>query len=156
MKRFYFVITLCLLLGLSESFAAEVKGSSFELEDPAQEVADSIEEAEANLKKAKLEAAQQESSYGTFKLKRNEYLALLVGNYVHGFKEFDTAVESDEESVSVGIYYDPTVQNKDRAEQLADRFRKQLSLMFEETQHEWASNVGIMVTVHSLDRSKGY
>jgi len=156
MIRLIYIIALCLLFGLSESYAAEVKGSGFELQDPAQEVADSIEEAEANLENAKLQAEQQQSTYGGFNLRRTEYLALLVGNYVHGFKEFDTKVEADEASVSVGIYYDPTVQRKDRAEQLADRFRTQLSLMFEEAQHEWAGNVGIMVTVHTHDRSNGY
>lgn len=156
MTRLYLPILLSLLFGLSEVFAAEVKGSSFELQDPAQEVADSIREAEENMEKAKLQAAQQRSTHGTFKLERTEYLALLVGNYVHGFKEFDTRVDADGESVSVGIYYDPAVQRKDRAEQLADRFRKHLSSMFEESQHDWAGNVGIMVNVHTYDRSRGY
>jgi hypothetical protein len=156
MKQLYFIIALCLLFGLSESLAAQVRDSGFELQDPAQDVADSIEEAEKNYEKAKLKAAQQQGTYSGFKLARTEYLALLAGNYVHGFKEFDTTVKTDEESVSVGIYYDPNVQEKNRAEQLAERFRKDLPLMFEETRHEWAANVGVLVTVHSYDQSKGY
>ena len=156
MKRLYSVIALCLLFGTSDIFAAEVKGPGFELEDPAQDVADSIEEAEENYEKAKLKAAQQHSTYAGFKLRRTEYLSLLAGIYVNGFKEFDTTVKTYEESVSIGIYYDPTMQEKNRAEQLADRFRKDLPLMFEETQHEWAAKVEITVTVHSYDKSNGY
>ena len=111
---------------------------------------------EANIEKAKRQAAQQKSTHGSFKLQSTDYLALLVGNYVHGFKEFDTSVDAGEDSVSVGIYYDPAVQRQDRAEQLADRFRKHLSAMFEESPHELAGNVGIVVSVHAYDRSKGY
>lgn len=88
-------------------------------------------------------------------LDKKDYLTLIVSSYVHGFKEFDTSVNSFKDSVSIGIYYDESTQSDKRANQLAERFRfqipKQLSL------YEWAKNIKVVVTVYSENRLiKGY
>jgi len=59
-------------------------------------------------------------------ISKADLINLQASSYVHGFKEFDTSVVAFEDSVSVGIYYDYDTQSKDRAEQLAEKFSKQL------------------------------
>ena len=91
----------------------------------------------------------------TIELEKRDYLKLIVGNYVHGFKEFDTSVVAFDDSVSVGIYFDSDEQDKSRADQLAERFRKQLPLMLE--RYEWADEIAVVVSVYSESRAeRGY
>ena len=90
----------------------------------------------------------------TIELEKKDYLTLIVGNYVHGFKEFDTSVTAFEDSVSIGIYYDDSKQGKERANQLANRFREQIPILIK--RYLWAENVKIIINVYSEDRDKGY
>jgi len=143
MKRLVLIGLLSLLVG--NCWAQQ----TFELEDPAATLQEDIKHAEEAV-------LQQEELYGVYHLKNSDYLKLFVGNYIHGFKEFDTTVTAVDSSVTVGVYYDPSEQDKNRAEQLAKRFREQLPVMFEELTYKWADTVYIKVNVHSRDRSKGY
>jgi hypothetical protein len=86
---------------------------------------------------------------------KKDYIAFIIGNYVHGFKEFETSVVGFEDSASIGIYYDVSTQSKDRADKLARRFRKQIPAMLKN--YKWAKDIKIIVNVHSEDRTgRGY
>jgi hypothetical protein len=91
----------------------------------------------------------------SIELEKKHYLALIVGNYVHGFKEFDTSVVGFEESVSIAIYYDINTQTELRANQLAVRLRFQVQKIL--NAHEWAKDTEVLVNVYSEDRTgRGY
>jgi hypothetical protein len=81
------------------------------------------------------------------KIDTKDYLALIVGNYVNGFNEFDTTVVAFKKSVSVSIYYDTHNQDRERAEQLADRFRKQIPYLI--NRYEWAKGTSLIVNIYS-------
>jgi len=84
-----------------------------------------------------------------------DYIKLIVSGYVHGFKEFDTSVVAfDDGSVSVGIYYDVSSQSPSRAEQLKQRFEKQVPLLF--SKYDWGKNIRLRVSVYGEDQSRGY
>ncbi|MES9925253.1 MAG: hypothetical protein DBP02_01465 [gamma proteobacterium symbiont of Ctena orbiculata] len=88
-------------------------------------------------------------------IEKKDYLALVVGNYVHGFKEFDTSVTTFDDSVSIGIYYDLSSQSEARANQLAERIRKQIPSKL--AAYEWAKGVKVVVNIYSEDRAnRGY
>ncbi len=83
-------------------------------------------------------------------LERNDYLNLIVGNYVHGFKEFDTSVSVIDNTVTVGIYWDSNTQNERRAISLRERFLEQIPLLLE--RYEWARDISVRVSVYSEER----
>ena len=86
---------------------------------------------------------------------KKDYLAFIIGNYVHGFKKFETSVVGFEDSASIGIYYDVSTQSKDRADKLARRFRKQIPAMLQN--YKWAKDIKIIVNVYSEDKTgRGY
>ena len=88
-------------------------------------------------------------------LEKKDYLTLVVSNYVHGFKEFETSITALSDSVSIGIYYDVSTQDKQRANQLAERFRSQVPPIL--NRYDWAKNVEVIVNVYSEDRTgRGY
>ena len=87
-------------------------------------------------------------------LTKKNYITLIVGNYVHGFKEFETSVTSFDDSVSIGIYYDPSTQSKVRANTLTERFRFQIPHKL--NSYKWAKGVEVIVSVYSHDVSRGY
>ena len=90
----------------------------------------------------------------SIELEKRDYLMLIVGNYVHGFKEFDTSVVAFDDSVSVGIYYDAETQDGNKAETLADRFRKQLPRLL--AKYEWANEVTFVVNVYGESGERRY
>jgi hypothetical protein len=136
MRRLALIAVLCLL-------ASAPLDATFELDDPANKIQD------VNTKQAVEDVYRQ---IELIQFEKSDYLMLIVGNYVHGFKEFDTSVEAFDDSVFVGIYHDSNEQNELRAEQLADRFRKQLPLMLEK--YDWAGDISILVSVYGEDRPK--
>ena len=88
-------------------------------------------------------------------LAKKDYLTLIVSNYVHGFKEFETSVSCFDDSVSVGVYYDILTQSEERAKELANRFRTHIPLQL--SSYDWAKNTKVIVNVYSEDRTKrGY
>jgi hypothetical protein len=88
-------------------------------------------------------------------LAKKDYIALIVGNYVHGFKDFDTDVTGFNDSVRVGIYYDLSTQSEVRANQLAKRFRSNIPNKL--STYEWAKGVEVIVNVYSEDLTgRGY
>ena len=88
-------------------------------------------------------------------LAKKDYITLIVSNYVHGFKEFETSVTSFDDSVSIGIYYDTSTQSEVRANQLAKRFRVQVPSQL--STYNWAKGIKVVVNVYSEDRSgRGY
>ncbi len=116
-------------------------GATFEMDDPMQQLDELREAQEAENAKAR--------SSSLVVLEKRDYLKMIVANYVHGFKEFDTTVRSSGELVEVGIYYRPDDQDKDRAEQLSNRFRKELPLILEDPVYQWAKDVAVEVSVRS-------
>jgi len=86
-------------------------------------------------------------------VEKSDYIKLIVSSYVNGFNEFNTSVTTLNSGVLVGIYYDISTQNVERANQLAKRFRTQLPFMFEK--YEWAKNIRIVVDVYSHDWTGG-
>lgn len=84
-------------------------------------------------------------------IEQKDYLSLIVGNYVHGFKELETSVTTSNNSVSLGIYYDISRKNKKRANQLAKRFRFQVPEILKS--YKWAKNVKVAVNIYSENRS---
>ena len=136
MKGLALIAVLCLLASASLN-------ATFELDDPALMVED-------------VKTGQTVEDVYRFTdlilIEKSEYLELIVGNYVNGFKEFDTSVVALDDSVSVGIYHDSNEQSALRAEQLADRFRSQLPIMLEK--YDWADDISILVNVYDEDRSE--
>lgn len=132
MKR----LALVLIIGL---LACAPAGATFEIDDPLQQIEDLRATQETENAKA------QGSSYVV--LEKRDYLKLLIGNYVHGFNEFDTTVQTSNDEVLVGIYYRPVDQDKGRAEQLAKRFRKELPMVLDNPGYPWAKEVAIQVSV---------
>ncbi len=91
----------------------------------------------------------------TIELTKSDVITFSISAYVHGFKEFDTSVIGFDESVSIGIYYDTTTQNKSRAEMLAKRFRKQVPLIL--AKYKWAKKVKVIVNVYGEEKTeRGY
>jgi hypothetical protein len=88
-------------------------------------------------------------------LTKGDYIKLIVSNYVHGFKEFDTSVIAfDDGSVSVGIYYDMKLGSVSRANQLLRRFENQIPVLL--SQYDWGKDISLIVNVYGEDRSRGY
>ena len=132
MKRLILILVLCHL-------ACMPAVATFELDDPVQSIED-LRAAQA--------VGETNSHADLIALDKRDYLKLIVGIYVHGFNEFDTTIWASDELVKVGIYYNPTEQDKRRAEQLAKQFREQLPLILGEPQYQWANDVGIEVDTH--------
>ena len=86
---------------------------------------------------------------------KGDYIKLIVSNYVHGFKEFDTSVIAfDDGSVSVGIYYDIKSGSVSRANQLSRRFENQIPALL--SHYDWGKDISLIVRVYGEDRSRGY
>ena len=86
----------------------------------------------------------------TIELEKKDYLKLIVSSYVNGFNEFDTTVVSFDDSLSVGIYYNSHTQDKQRADQLAQRFRENIPGLLES--YKWAEDIKVLVSVYGEDR----
>ena len=89
----------------------------------------------------------------TIELEKKDYLKLIVSSYVNGFNEFDTTVVTFDDSISVGIYFDSNKQNKQRADQLAKRFRDNIPGSLEP--YNWAEDIKVLVSVYEEDRHRG-
>jgi hypothetical protein len=88
-------------------------------------------------------------------LTKEDYIKLIVSNYVHGFKEFDTSVIAfDDGSVNVGIYYDIKSGSVSRANQLSRRFENKIPVLL--SRYDWGKDISLTVNVHGEDRSRGY
>ena len=86
---------------------------------------------------------------------KGDYIKLVVSNYVHGFKEFDTSIIAfDDGSVSVGIYYDIKSGSVSRANQLSRRFESQIPALL--SRYDWGKDISLIVKVYGEDRSRGY
>jgi hypothetical protein len=140
MKRLVFVIALCLLAGMSNA--------DFEIKDPAsQDEALSGEEQMHTIGEGSAKNAGK-----SIRLAKRDYLELIVGNHVHGFKAFDTLVNASDDSVFVGIFYGTDEKEKANAEQFADYLRKELPVILGNPEYKWAKGVDITVTVYGEDR----
>ena len=80
-----------------------------------------------------------------------DLLELKVGNYVHGFKEFDTSVTAMGRTISIGIYWDLSTQSKERAHQLKKRFERHIPSILKA--YGLAESYDMAVTVYSEDRT---
>jgi hypothetical protein len=88
-------------------------------------------------------------------LTKEDYIKLIVSNYVHGFKEFDTSVIAfDDGSVRVGIYYDIKSGSVSRANQLSRRFENQIPALL--SGYDWGKDISLIVSVYGEDRSRGH
>ena len=86
-------------------------------------------------------------------LTKNDYLTLIVGNYVHGFKEFETSVTASDGAVSITIFYSNFLDNEARVFWLADFFQMKIPEILK--QYSWAKNVTINVEIYSERRAGG-
>jgi len=111
-----------------------------------------VERVLCNIDKYMLHTNKTES---TATLQKGDLLKFVIASYIHGFNEFDTSINASENFVSISIYFAPSAQQKNRAEQLAKRFKVQIPLMLK--QYSWGSDVEIAVQVYGEDRIKrGY
>jgi len=140
MKRLVFVIALCLLAGLSLA--------DFEIKDPASQ--DPTLSGEDQMRVIGEGAAKNTGK--SIRLAKPDYLELIVGNHVHGFKAFDTLVNASDDSVFVGIFYGPDEKEKANAEQFADYLRKELPVILGRPEYKWAKGVDITISVFGEDR----
>jgi hypothetical protein len=140
MTRLVFVITLCLCAGMS--FA------DFEIKDPASQ--DPALSGEDKMRVIGKGAAQDTGK--SIRLAKGDYLELIVGNHVHGFKAFDTLVNASDDSVFVGIFYGTDEKEKANAEQFADYLKKELPVILGKPEYKWAKGVDLTVTVYGEDR----
>ena len=140
MKRLVFVITLCLL--------ASISNADFEIKDPSsQDEAISGEEQMHELGKG-----SAKNTGKSIRLAKRDYLELIVGNLVHGFKAFDTLVNASDDSVFVGIFYGTDEKEKANAEQFADYLRKELPVILGRPEYKWAKGVDLKVAVYGEER----
>jgi hypothetical protein len=86
-------------------------------------------------------------------LTKNDYLTLIVGNYVHGFKEFETSVTASNGAVNITIFYSSFFDNKARVYWLTDLFQMKIPEILK--QYSWAKDVTINVEVYSERRAGG-
>jgi hypothetical protein len=140
MKRLVIVISLCLLAGISLA--------DFEIKDPASP--DPALSGEDQMRVIGEGAAQNTGK--SIRLAKHDYLELIVGNHVHGFKAFDTLVNASDDSVFVGIFYGTDEKEKANAEQFADYLRKELPVILGRPEYKWAKGVDLKVAVYGEDR----
>ena len=108
-------------------------------------------------------------SFGTpayadkIELEKKDYLTLIVGNYVHGFKDFDTSVTASDDLVSIIVYYDnkkevdagifsDTEQYAGRIEDLAKKFQQTIPELLKK--YSWAKGVTVKVSIKPKERGK--
>ena len=145
MKRLSFLLIYLL-------FASVSAVATFEFEDPTQP-AEVDETGQAIAEEGgKVFFSDGASGTRSITLERGDYLKLIVGNYVHGFKEFDTSVKTSDDSVRVGVYFAGDAQGRERAEQLAERFRQQVPSILDD--YKWAKDVTLIVYVYDNSRLK--
>lgn len=81
-------------------------------------------------------------------MSKREYLELLVGNYVHGFKEFGTAIyilPDPSDVLYVDIYYDVNRQKKLQAMKFQRHLAKELPYVL--ARYEWAKDIPIEINI---------
>ena len=83
MKRLVLILMLCHL-------ACVPAVATFEVDDPVQQIED-LRTADAT--------GKTNSHADLIALDKRDYLKLIVGNYVHGFSEFDTTIWTSDELV---------------------------------------------------------
>ena len=140
MKRLVIVISLCLLAGISLA--------DFEIKDPASQ--DPALSGENQMRVIGEGAAKNTGK--SIRLAKPDYLKLIVGNHVHGFKAFDTLVSTSDDSVMVGIFYGTDEKEKANAEQFADYLRKEIPVILGRPEYKWAKGVDLKVAVYGEDR----
>ena len=97
--------------------------------------------------------ADPSSESETIRLTKNDYLTLIVGNYVHGFKEFETSVTASDGTVNITIFYSNFLDNEGRVFWLADLFQLKIPEILK--QYSWAKDVTINVEVYPERRAGG-
>ncbi len=140
MKHLILVIALCLLAGMCNA--------DFEIKDPASP--DEAMSGEGQMHE--LGKGPANNADKSIRLAKRDYLELIVGNHVHGFKAFDTLVKASDDSVSVGIFYGTDEKEKANAEQFADYLRKELPVILGRPEYKWAKGVDLKVAVYGEDR----
>lgn len=140
MKQILLPVMLCLLTGASSA--------DFEVKDPA-----SPEEAKAIEQQMKpVFKSSNEYAGDTVRLAKSDYLKLIIGNHVHGFKSFDSLVNASDSAVFVGVFYGEDEAKKAGAEKFADYLRKELPVILGNPEYRWAKGVDITVAVYGEER----
>lgn len=81
-------------------------------------------------------------------MSKREYLELLVGNYIHGFKEFGTAIyilPDPNDVLYVDVYYDEKSQKKLDAMKFQRHLAKELPYVL--ARYDWAKNIPIEINI---------
>lgn len=91
----------------------------------------------------------------TVSISETDFLELKVCIYLHSFKEFDTSIIVLDKQISIGIYYDISTQDPERAKQLKQRLELQIPHRI--SKYEWAKAYTLLVTVWGEDTAnRGY
>ena len=81
----------------------------------------------------------------TTNINRRDFLELVVGNYVHGFKHFGTSIYFVENKLVIEVYYDAKTQDKVSALVFKRKIEKQIPFLLQ--RFEWANNLQYEVEV---------
>ena len=140
MKQIFLTTTLCLFSCISNA--------DFETKDPASpEETKAAEEQMRSIGKS-----SRENSGDTIQLTRSDYLKLIVGNHVHGFKAFDTLVNANDDTVFVVVFHGKGEKEKTEAEQFANYLRKELPVILGKPGYQWAKGVSLTVAIYGEER----
>jgi hypothetical protein len=85
------------------------------------------------------------SSGDELKISRDDYLKLIIGNYIHGFNQFDTTLVVMNNSVSIRIYY-KNEKNLDDVQKLTERFKNQIPHILE--RYHWTTTTNVIVSTY--------
>jgi len=83
----------------------------------------------------------------------NDFLELMIGNYVHGFNEFETQVQVTDKEVIIEVYYDLHTQSKARAISFKKRIKIFIRAML--SSYSWEKRNKVRIEIHGIDRT-GY
>ena len=75
---------------------------------------------------------------------------MIVCNYVYGFNYYDTSVNTTDNLVSIGIYYNSSFYAESLPYEIAEKFRSEVPKILKE--HSWANDVVVVVKVYSEPR----
>ena len=94
--------------------------------------------------------AGEPSNKKRIELSKKDYLAMIVCNYVYGFNYYDTSVNTTDNLVSIGIYYNSSFYAESLPYEIAEKFRSEVPKILKE--HSWANDVVVVVKVYSEPR----
>lgn len=89
-------------------------------------------------------APVQASLDDTLVLRKRDYLELMVGNYVHGFKQFGSTVYMNENTLQIDVFY-----GADQGKLKALRFKRHLEkeMPYVLNKYDWSSQIAFEISI---------